>query len=296
MEQVFYENWVDKQPIAGLPAECFALEDSRAGVFAASHWHSAAELIYVRQGRYQVLANGVSRILEEGEAVLIHPGQIHTTICPPKVRALLAVLKFDPGLLRFAGETPEEAEFLRRLDGELPPHWFSAGITEACGLEALLSGVLREMEERREGSALAVRLLAGEAVLRLLRHSGPPEPGLAGSGLANRFYPVFRYLEEHFAEPVTAADLLPLCNLSYSRFAVLFRQFTGCSFTDYLNRYRIAKAQQLLRDPEMPVSRAAELCGFLDVCYFDRLFRKYAGTAPSVWRKREGGAADPAVL
>lgn len=287
MEQAFYENWVDKQPIAGLPVECFFLEDSSPGVFAASHWHSAAELIYVQQGGYQILVNGVSYSLGEGDSLLIHPWHIHTTICPPDVQALLGVLKFDLSLLRFAGGTPEETEFLGRLDANLPPHCFPAPVAEDCGLLGLLSRVFWELKEQKDGAALAVRLFIGEAILRLLRFSGPPEPKSAGTGFVNRFYPVFRYMEEHFAEQMTASDILPLCNLSYSRFAVLFRQFTGCTFTDYLNRYRIARAQQLLQNPEFSISQAAEHCGFLDICYFDRMFRKYVGAPPSVWRKQE---------
>ncbi len=31
MEQAIYENWLDKQPIPGLPAECFRMEDSQPG-------------------------------------------------------------------------------------------------------------------------------------------------------------------------------------------------------------------------------------------------------------------------
>ena len=77
--------------------------------------------------------------------------------------------------------------------------------------------------------------------------------------------------------------MLPICGLSYSRFAVLFKQLAGCSFTEYLNRYRISQAQQLLRDSEISVAQAAELCGFLDPCYFDRLFRRYAGLSPTQW-------------
>ena len=50
-----------------------------------------------------------------------------------------------------------------------------------------------------------------------------------------------------------------------------------------MNRYRISQAQQLLRDSEISVAQAAELCGFLDPCYFDRLFRRYVGLTPTQW-------------
>ena len=285
MEQAIYENWLDKQPIPGLPAECFRMEDSQPGVFAASHWHSAAELIFVNKGGYRVLVNGVSHTLEEGEAVLIHPRQIHTTICPPLPQVSLIVLKFDLSLLHFAGEVTEEAFFLKPLEDPASPHFFTAAQTGSVGLLGQLEGVLKELGGLENGRAFAVRLMIAEILLHLLRLSQVrrTEAGAENYRIARQFYPVFDYLEKHFAEPITAADMLPICGLSYSRFAVLFKQLAGCSFTEYLNRYRISQAQQLLRDSEISVAQAAELCGFLDPCYFDRLFRRYVGLTPTQW-------------
>ena len=156
MEQAVYENWLDKQPIPGLPAECFQTEDSRPGVFAASHWHSAAELIFVKKGGYRVLVNGVSQVLEEGEAVLIHPRQIHTTICPPLPQVSLIVLKFDLSLLHFTGETTEEAFFLKPLEDPASPHFFTSAQTNSVGLLARLEGILEKLAGREKGRLVEI--------------------------------------------------------------------------------------------------------------------------------------------
>ncbi len=285
MEQAIYENWLDKQLIPGLPAECFQMEDSRPGVFAASHWHSAAELIFVTQGGYRVLVNGSSYVLKEGEAILIPPRQIHTTICPPLPQVSLLVLKFDLSLLHFTGETEEETLFLEPLETGYQGLCFTKEQTEISGCQEKLRRILQALEGNQPGRAYQVRLLIAQIVLELLRLSKPVRPGSESEEgrIARQFYPVFDYLEKNFAEPITPADLLPICGLSYSRFAVRFKQLAGCSFTEYLNRYRILQAQQLLRESEIPVAQAAEQCGFLDPCYFDRLFRKYVGVSPTKW-------------
>lgn len=285
MEQAIYENWLDKQLIPGLPAECFQTEDSRPGVFAASHWHSAAELILVIRGGYRVLVNGISYVLKEGEALLIPPRQIHTTICPPLPQVSLLVLKFDLSLLHFTGETEEESLFLEPLAAGCQGLCFSKEQTEESGCREKLQRISEELESSQPGRAYAVRLLTAQTILELFRLSKPVRPGSEPEEgrIARQFYPVFDYLEKNFAEPITPADLLPICGLSYSRFAVRFKQLAGCSLTEYLNRYRILRAQQLLRESEIPVAQAAEQCGFLDPCYFDRLFRKYVGISPTKW-------------
>lgn len=67
----------------------------------------------------------------------------------------------------------------------------------------------------------------------------------------------------------------------------LFKKETGLSPLDYLNELRFTNAKKLLeteRTPQYKVSEISYLCGFYDVGYFTRMFRKKYGTTPSDYR------------
>ena len=68
-----------------------------------------------------------------------------------------------------------------------------------------------------------------------------------------------------------------------------FKSFTGYTFNDYLNRYRMQKAVDLLKENKYKVYEIADLVGFSDYKYFIKVFKKYVGCSPAKFM--EGGGA-----
>ena len=93
------------------------------------------------------------------------------------------------------------------------------------------------------------------------------------------------YIEEHYGERITVEDGAALCFYSNSHFMKFFKRYMGMPFTQYLNDFRLEKAAGLLRTTLLPVTDVAQQCGFDNISYFNRLFRKkYHGT-PGAYRK-----------
>lgn len=67
-----------------------------------------------------------------------------------------------------------------------------------------------------------------------------------------------------------------------------FREDLGEPLVAYIQRVRLERARDLLRDPALPVRTAAHLVGIDDPAYFSRLFRRRFGVPPS---RRSGGPA-----
>lgn len=292
MEEARFERWEERRPLPGLAAECFELHENRPGIFASSHWHNESELILVQRGCYRILAGAEGRLLAAGEAVFIPQRLRHTTICPDQPEVSLIVLKFEPSFLLAADPAEGEAELLSGAAMNGAALWLSPMETACCGLPSRLGLMLREIAAERTGWRLAVRAGICTILLELLRlaEARRQTPGPARSEAGADLGPVFDYLERHYREPVRAGDLLPLCHLSYSRFSVRFKELTGFCLTEYLNRLRISRARRLIEAGEMPLGEVAAACGFLDPCYFDRLFRRYTGMTPSRCRREYAAA------
>ena len=93
------------------------------------------------------------------------------------------------------------------------------------------------------------------------------------------------YMSEHFKEPLTVRKMAELVNLSDMYFGNLFKQETGISFHKFLTSIRMNRAEDLLRSGEYTVSEIADTCGFSDVFYFSKQFKKDRGFAPSKVKK-----------
>lgn len=92
------------------------------------------------------------------------------------------------------------------------------------------------------------------------------------------------YIANHFAENVTLANLAENIHLNPSYLSTLFKQVTGLTFKEYLNKVRIEEAQRLLANTDYPIMEIAIACGFSDQSYFTKVFKKQTGLTPKQYR------------
>ena len=81
-------------------------------------------------------------------------------------------------------------------------------------------------------------------------------------------------------------DVAKVVNMSTFHFCKMFKKATGLTFTEYLSLVRIAKAKNLLLNPNLRVSEIAYEVGFQSLTHFNRIFRKMVGESPSQYRDK----------
>ena len=92
-------------------------------------------------------------------------------------------------------------------------------------------------------------------------------------------------METNFAESVRLSVVAGHCHMSESEFSRIFKKEQGFTFCEYLLKFRISKACELLADPSVQVKTVAFDVGFNDVSYFARTFRRYTGATPSSYQQ-----------
>jgi len=98
--------------------------------------------------------------------------------------------------------------------------------------------------------------------------------------------PAINYLEMHYNSKISEEKLANLCGLSPSKFSRLFSQTFDITFQEYLIRYRLKQSCRLLLNPVASIADVAYSVGFNDPSYYARIFKKYIGESPSVFRQR----------
>lgn len=97
---------------------------------------------------------------------------------------------------------------------------------------------------------------------------------------------VVRYIDEHYTEEIRQDKLVRLAGMSATKLKNLYRQFTGCTITEYILGKKADHASHLLADTDLTIEEIAHQVGFDTVAGFSTSFKKKTGLSPSEYRKR----------
>jgi AraC-like DNA-binding protein len=94
-----------------------------------------------------------------------------------------------------------------------------------------------------------------------------------------------KYIHQRLDEPLPLGSVARIAGLSESHFCRLFKDATGLTLTDYVNRCRVEWAKKELLKPEMRVSEIAFQVGYQSLSQFNRSFARIVGSSPTRWRQ-----------
>ncbi len=97
---------------------------------------------------------------------------------------------------------------------------------------------------------------------------------------------LLEYIHSHYNEDISLLDIGGHFNLSQCYTSTIFKEATGENFKDYLSRYRIKMAKEILAaDPTIKNNELAKMIGCNTVATLFRLFNKYEGMSPGQYVK-----------
>lgn len=92
-------------------------------------------------------------------------------------------------------------------------------------------------------------------------------------------------IADHIDKKMTLADISSEVHVSVFYFCKIFKQSTGMTFTEYVNRQRIELAKGELKQTGKQVTEIAYAVGFQSLSHFNRCFLKFAGESPRQYRQ-----------
>lgn len=105
------------------------------------------------------------------------------------------------------------------------------------------------------------------------------------SRYSERLEPVISYIKENYAYEITLGELAAILPMSEGQFSRVFKQTMKLSPIQYLMRYRILQSCKLLQDTEKKIGEIANLSGFNNISYFNRVFLNTIGCTPKEYRE-----------
>ncbi|HHV99589.1 MAG TPA: response regulator [Clostridiaceae bacterium] len=100
---------------------------------------------------------------------------------------------------------------------------------------------------------------------------------------------VKQYISEHYyKEELTVDEIAKHLFVNYAHLCFVFKRDTGITINEYLTKFRINKAKELMDSGNTLILDVANRVGYADANYFGKCFKKYFGIAPSKYIKNIG--------
>lgn len=93
------------------------------------------------------------------------------------------------------------------------------------------------------------------------------------------------YIDRHFTSPISLELVARQFLVSREHISREFKARTGTTISDYILHKRMMRAREALLEEGRAIKQVAELCGYNDITYFYRVFRKYWGMPPGEMRQ-----------
>jgi AraC-like DNA-binding protein len=247
------------------------------------HWHDYYELCLVLSGEAEHVVNGERRGIGPGSAFLLSPADFHAIEATGDKPVHCYNTVIDSGVM-------ERQLSALRLPGADGFPWHAENFLDA---EADLRRLKVELQDPRLGSGTIVEALVACLVVELARSSGRGEIAGAARDRAGRggatsdelLHEAVLYVDRHFREPMSLAEVAARTHLSANYFSERFGQTTGSSFQGYLQDRRLRFARALLLSTSLSVTQVCHAAGFRSLSHFGRAFRRRYGGPPSAQRR-----------
>lgn len=155
-----------------------------------------------------------------------------------------------------------------------------AGILSPAGQMVALLDNCQETDE--EKAMMVCRML--DSYIRLLYEQYKDVPQEEGK-YHWVVYNLKKYAEDNYSQTFTLESVCRLYFINEKYAGKLFKEQVGVSFHEYLTGIRLEKATKLLADSEKQIIDIAMICGFNNVTYFNRIFRKCYQISPGQYRR-----------
>ncbi|MGN0179387.1 MAG: AraC family transcriptional regulator [Monoglobaceae bacterium] len=242
--------------------------------------HEEIEIKLFYEGNATLLIKDHYVNVSEGDIVVINPYEFHSTIDVGKGSSKYHLIMIGLDFYDYAKNSILD---LRRLFIN-ERMCINNIIHNDKRLERIICDIVKEYENRNEMFNEVLYSLVTEFFCLLLRsYKRPNSAELPSAKKIKNYeiiYPAIVKIRNDYRERLNIDELASICNISKYYFCRIFKYTTSLSALQYQTEYRIQMANILLKNTNKSISEIAAFCGFDDVCYFSRCYKKHTGISP----------------
>lgn len=251
------------------------------------HWHNETEIIIIKKGCGLISVDLVLYKVHVGDIILVRPGQLH------------AIQQYKSESMEYEN-TIFQLDFLLSNSLDLCRTEFFQPFIENCfnipsifhkdsPCYASLSQSIRNMDILSDEKEFAYQIGIRSSLLQFFYSLFHYYANTLSTSTQNKsmeiLKQILKYTEINYMHSISIQDIADYVGYSKSHFMKFFKQQMQISYISYLNDYRLTIAARHLAASSYNVLEICLLCGFDNLSYFSRQFKKKYHYSPGAYRK-----------
>lgn len=235
------------------------------------HWHESIELLYFVEGRGRVLCGLNTIEAEQGDMVIVNCNELHYIEAVSEQAGYYCLIV--------------NANVYENFGFNINATTFNSLIQKDHRACSLFNVIIDELTSKNLGYRSVVTANILNLIVHLSRYYTADNFSLnelsKRDKKINTIKKALDYIRNNYTQNISVEGICQHVGFSKFYFCRLFKAVTKKTVIEYLNIFRCQKAKNLLSSGRYNVFETAELCGYNNISYFCRVYKKYFGCSPS---------------
>ncbi len=228
-----------------------------------ANWHDDIELEYIKEGEGLLFLDGEKIFFHQGDFIFIPSNSIHHLIPSNKVTYSCLLIKKS-----FC----QTLDFNQNISCQFNNKELTTLFLQLEALESTPNAPFVKMKKYHN--------LLNQLIILDERHCSVENNRINTSTTQQKIQEVIIYIREHFSEKITLDKISKYVAMSKFDLSRKFKKTTNLTIIEFVNYYRCKIAASKIQNG-ISVSEAAFSCGFENMSYFTKTFKKYFHCLPS---------------
>lgn len=237
------------------------------------NFHEELEIKYYCEGDMAMMINNKVYAIKKGNIVIVNPYEIHANVnMGDNGKYYMIILNLD-----FLSNNNCWGFDLRSIFLSNKEKLVNF-IESDSEIASLIKRVCSEVDNKQENYQFMVYGLITELLTLLFRRYKSEQKDLSGANFLDKnvdlIAPALSKIFSDYKNPISVDELASLCGISKYHFCRVFKREMKVTAIEYINNYRLSLAEIMLKNKTYTTEVVARACGFNDVSYFYRCYKK----------------------
>lgn len=240
------------------------------------HWHDRLEILRITKGQLKLKISNQEVLACENEVVILNPKQVHSGFAGENGVSYFGIM-FE--ITPFKNNTVVLKNLINSIENL---NIYFENIISNKEIVQILDTILKLKETKSQISSLSVISKIYELLGLLFENCAHEYQSIKIA--SGEFSEIIDYINLNFAKRISSKTISEKFNYNESYFCRNFKKITGLTPTNYIKILRLEKAISLLNQGEFSVKEVANNCGFDDMGYFTKCFKKHFEFTPTQYK------------
>ena len=249
-----------------------------------THFHKELEVFLLLSGSVLIEAGGERHTLKAGEGCFINSDILHSYQSLDDNGCTYYSFVFDASIIAGMATSIFDTNYVTPLLTTGPEYIFFS--SEDKSFSSLFKEIAKIAKEEADEYEFYIRNLLSLLFLEIRKKSRSLPSANRNFKEDSKIKKLLSYIEEHIGEEISIPSLASVVSVSSRECQRIFIRYVHYAPIAYIQKRRIAKVTDLLRDSSKTISEIAYECGFASASYLSKQFKSLTGIAPIEYRKK----------